>query len=239
MLRSLLLALAALAVAAPAAAAHSGELPDAEIFATNNTALITDPEDPRLDDRLQGFARTVERIVDDGGGRPRGSELLDGASDPHANMCSCTASWSTTPPSSSSPQASTTARSHAASASRAPRSGTGAGRATIPRLKTAAWAKADCPRCWRATRPVRFDAPDYAELLGLYLGDGHITAMRSTRSDYDGCCLDARYTSDRVEAERCSSGFRRGGRLLRHEVDGRLWATTRISRACSRSTGLV
>jgi Ca2+-binding RTX toxin-like protein len=78
MLRSVLLALAALAVAAPAAAAHGGELPDAEIFATDNTALITDPEDPRLDDRLQGFARTVERIVDDGGGKPRGSELLDG-----------------------------------------------------------------------------------------------------------------------------------------------------------------
>ena len=74
MLRSLAAALALLAAAAPAAAAHS----DAEIFATDNTALITDPDDPRLDDRLTDFARRVERIIDDGGGRPRGSELLDG-----------------------------------------------------------------------------------------------------------------------------------------------------------------
>ncbi len=73
MLRTLAAALALLAVAAPSAAAH-----DAEIFATDNTATITDPRDPRLDDRLKGFARRVERIIDDGGGRPRGSELLDG-----------------------------------------------------------------------------------------------------------------------------------------------------------------
>ena len=74
MLRSLALALALLAAAAPAAAAHT----DAEIFATDNTAVITDPDDPRLDDRLIGFARRVERIIEQGGGRPRGSELLDG-----------------------------------------------------------------------------------------------------------------------------------------------------------------
>jgi hypothetical protein len=75
MLRPLVAALALLAVAAPAAAAHQ---PDAEIFATDNTAVITDPDDPRLDDRLKEFARRVERIIDHGGGRPRGSELLDG-----------------------------------------------------------------------------------------------------------------------------------------------------------------
>ena len=63
----------------PAAAAHNGGgLPDAEIFATNNTALITDEDDPRLRTRLRHFARTVTRIIGDGGGRPRGSELLDG-----------------------------------------------------------------------------------------------------------------------------------------------------------------
>ena len=50
----------------------------AEIFATNNTAVITDPADPRLQDRLKGFAREVERIIDEGGARARGSELLDG-----------------------------------------------------------------------------------------------------------------------------------------------------------------
>ncbi len=66
-------ALLALAVAAPAASAH-----DAEIFATNNTAVITDPADPRLKDPLIGFERQVELIIADGGGKPRGSELLDG-----------------------------------------------------------------------------------------------------------------------------------------------------------------
>jgi hypothetical protein len=29
-----------------------------------------------------------------------------------------------------------------------------------------------CPRCWRGAKPIRFTAADYAELLGLYLGDG-------------------------------------------------------------------
>jgi hypothetical protein len=76
--RPLVGALAALAVGAPAAAAHDGAPPDAEIFATNNTAVITDPADPRLRDPLKEFAREVERIIDDGGGDPRGSQLLDG-----------------------------------------------------------------------------------------------------------------------------------------------------------------
>ena len=67
MLRTLAAALALLAVAAPSAAAH-----DAEIFATDNTATITDPRDPRLDDHLKGFARRVEHNIDDGGGRPHG-----------------------------------------------------------------------------------------------------------------------------------------------------------------------
>jgi RTX calcium-binding nonapeptide repeat (4 copies) len=82
MLRPAVAALAALALAAPAsAAAHGGgghRLPDAEIFATNNTAVITDPNDPRLSDKLVGFGREVERIVQQGGGKPRGSQLLDG-----------------------------------------------------------------------------------------------------------------------------------------------------------------
>ena len=73
MIRPLLGALALLAFAAPAASAS-----DAEIFATNNTAVITDPGDPRLKDNLKDFARQVERIIDDGGGEARGSQLLDG-----------------------------------------------------------------------------------------------------------------------------------------------------------------
>ena len=74
MIRPILLAIAALAIAAPAASAHD----DAEIFATSNTAVITDAGDPRLDAHLSGFARRVEDIIRDGGARPRGSELLDG-----------------------------------------------------------------------------------------------------------------------------------------------------------------
>ena len=69
---------AALALAAPAGAHAAQPLPDAEIFATNNIAVITDPDDPRLDDRLGRFARVVTRIVREGGAAPRGSELLDG-----------------------------------------------------------------------------------------------------------------------------------------------------------------
>ena len=68
----------ALALVAPAGAHVAERVPDAEIFATNNTAVITDPDDPRLDDRLGRFARTVTRIVRAGGAKPRGSELLDG-----------------------------------------------------------------------------------------------------------------------------------------------------------------
>ena len=78
MLRPTIVALAAMALAAPASAAAHDRLPDAEIFATNNTAVITDPGDPRLRDKLTGFAHEVERIVERGGGSPRGSELLDG-----------------------------------------------------------------------------------------------------------------------------------------------------------------
>jgi hypothetical protein len=75
MIRPLLLAVAALAIAAPAASAHDD---DAEIFATNTPAVITDQNDPRLDAPLLGFARRVEDIIRDGGARPRGSRLLDG-----------------------------------------------------------------------------------------------------------------------------------------------------------------
>jgi hypothetical protein len=63
--------------AAPALA-RGDQLPDAEIFATNNTAVITDPGDPRLDKRLVRFDRQVKRIIDTYGGRARGSQLLDG-----------------------------------------------------------------------------------------------------------------------------------------------------------------
>ena len=71
-------AVAVCCIAPAAAQAHGGHLPDAEILATNNTAVITDPADPRLDDELLGFERKVERIIRRGGGDPEGSQLLDG-----------------------------------------------------------------------------------------------------------------------------------------------------------------
>ena len=37
-----------------------------------------------------------------------------------------------------------------------------------------------CPRCWQATKPILVPAGDYAELLGLYLGDGHIAPLDRT-----------------------------------------------------------
>jgi len=55
-----------------------------------------------------------------------------------------------------------------------------------------------CPRCWRGVRrPFSFTDADYAELLGLYLGDGHI-AMTG-RSDRLRLFLDSAY--GRIVAE--------------------------------------
>jgi len=69
----------------------------------------------------------------------------------------------------------------------------------IPRTTVRDWRRrlasatpADlCPRCWRRGSGITFTAEDYAELLGLYLGDGHITAL--ARTDRLRISLDARY----------------------------------------------
>jgi hypothetical protein len=71
------LAGAASAFAAGPAPAHQYD-PDAEIFATNNTRVITDPADPALSDRLRGFRAEVKRIIRAGGADPGRSRLLDG-----------------------------------------------------------------------------------------------------------------------------------------------------------------
>ncbi|SOB83339.1 hypothetical protein [Streptomyces sp. 1331.2] len=52
--------------------------PAGEIFATNNTAIITDPADPRLNTRLTRFDHEVRGIIRANGARPGASKLLDG-----------------------------------------------------------------------------------------------------------------------------------------------------------------
>lgn len=87
-----------------------------------------------------------------------------------------------------------------------------------------------CPRCWRrASRPVRFTDTDYSELLGLYLGDGHIARAGRTHrlrlfldSSYPGIIEDARRLIGRC--------FAANDVGLVHADDG---ATTILSLYCS------
>jgi hypothetical protein len=57
-----------------------------------------------------------------------------------------------------------------------------------------------CPRCWQRVRRLVFTDADYAELLGLYLGDGHIS--QSARTQRLRLFLDSRYRTivDETEA---------------------------------------
>jgi hypothetical protein len=59
---------------------------------------------------------------------------------------------------------------------------TGLPRSTVRDMRHAARApvRAPCVRCGRPSRPLGFDAGTYAELLGFYLGDGHIAAAGRT-----------------------------------------------------------
>ncbi|MFS8101676.1 hypothetical protein LFM09_31570 [Lentzea alba] len=78
-MRKLLVAVTSvLAFTIPAGTAAGAPLPCPEIFATNNTAIITDPDDPRLKDRLVKFDREVRGIVLANGGVTTRSTLLDG-----------------------------------------------------------------------------------------------------------------------------------------------------------------
>lgn len=62
----------------PDVAAAQPCLPEAEIFATSNTATITDPNDPRLRTRLLRFEAQVRQIIAANGALPGASTLLDG-----------------------------------------------------------------------------------------------------------------------------------------------------------------
>ncbi|MFF4367000.1 hypothetical protein [Streptomyces sp. NPDC001594] len=59
-------------------AAAAAACPDGEVFATDNTAVITDPGDPRLKTRLTRFDREVRGIVHANGALTGRSTLLDG-----------------------------------------------------------------------------------------------------------------------------------------------------------------
>lgn len=48
-----------------------------------------------------------------------------------------------------------------------------------------------CPRCGKPSRPIVLAANSYSELLGLYLGDGHITSL--ARTDRLRLSLDPRH----------------------------------------------
>jgi hypothetical protein len=48
-----------------------------------------------------------------------------------------------------------------------------------------------CWRCWRRTAPVVLTPDDYAELLGVYLGDGHVS--RLARTERIRLMLDTKY----------------------------------------------
>lgn len=65
--------------------------------------------------------------------------------------------------------------------------------------------------------PVRFEPDDYAELLGIYLGDGHISPL--DRTERLRITLDTRHPNVVSETatllERCFPG-NRTGRYLRH-----------------------
>ena len=62
---------------AQAAAPARYGCPD-ELFATNNTAIITDPADPRLKTHLKRFEREVRADIRANGAQPGSSTLLDG-----------------------------------------------------------------------------------------------------------------------------------------------------------------
>ncbi|MEV6430058.1 hypothetical protein [Nocardia sp. NPDC051463] len=65
--------------AAPTACAAGNPLrPTAELFATDNTATITDPDDQRLGTQLDGFELAVDAMAVQNFGLPLGSTLVSG-----------------------------------------------------------------------------------------------------------------------------------------------------------------
>jgi hypothetical protein len=88
----------------------------------------------------------------------------------------------------------------------------------VPSYKPRNATAGTCLRCWRASAPLIFTPDDYAELLGLYLGDGHISV--SGRTQRLRLMLDARYPRIVEDAERLIAGVvpaNQVGRQYSHE----------------------
>jgi hypothetical protein len=98
-------------------------------------------------------------------------------------------------------------------------------RLSVPRTTVRDWRRPTyvprrgrCSRCWQRTRRLVFTDEDYAELLGLYLGDGHISQL--ARTQRLRLFLDARY---RTIVEQTDALLRRCfpqnpvGRVLFHD----------------------
>jgi hypothetical protein len=89
----------------------------------------------------------------------------------------------------------------------------------LPRETVRYWrrrppARAPCARCWRPSAPMRFSPAEYAELLGLYLGDGHISQLPSTQRIR--LMLDAKYPTIVDEASALLARVAPGSRQLLH-----------------------
>jgi hypothetical protein len=87
-----------------------------------------------------------------------------------------------------------------------------------PRYVPRVASDATCTHCGRRTRPIAFSPADYAELLGLYLGDGHIS--EGPRTERLRLTLDAAHPKVAAESEallrRVFPG-NRVGRFTAHE----------------------
>lgn len=78
-----------------------------------------------------------------------------------------------------------------------------------------------CWRCWEVTRRIRFGAEQYAELLGLYLGDGHV--VDAGRTHRLRIFLDGGYPQIVAEAESLLIDGFPANSVKRHEVyEGRM-----------------
>jgi Homeodomain-like domain-containing protein len=67
-----------------------------------------------------------------------------------------------------------------------------------------------CWRCWQAARRVELAAADYAELLGLYLGDGHISLIHAASACVSPWMRDTR-PSSRSPKRSCDASSRSAG----------------------------